>query len=185
MCRWRTPAFVLAARAAFTLLFGISVFSQSDPSQTRARWERLVYEDVKTLLQETSAEITKNPQNAVALRMRSSAYYRNSEAEKGKTDAVAALALLKSPVKAEEFEAKCYAERRMEKYDEALLDCTKAIELDPKFAWAYYNRGRAYEGKKLYKEAVTDQTKAIELSPAFHDAYTSRGQLHGLNGDFD
>ena len=185
MCRRQTPTFRMAASVAFTLLLGISVFSQSLPTQSRACWEKLMYEDVGTVIKETSAELVKDPGNATALRMRSSAFYRMGDPVKGKADAVAALALLTSPAKAEEFEAKCYAERRLEKDDEALLDCTKAIELDPKFAWAYYNRGKAHEFKKLYPQAVADYTKAIELSPAFQDAYNGRGNVHGLNREFD
>src|SRR6185436_15381936 len=117
--------------------------------------------------------------------MRSSAYYRNNEPDKGKSDAAAALALLINPANAEEFEARCYAERRLEKYDEALLDCTKAIELDPKFAWAYYNRGNANEGKKLYPLAISDYTKAMELNPNFPDAYSTRGNVYGLIKEYD
>src|SRR5688572_14249139 len=135
----------LFVTAAFMLQTNISVSAQSSSQQTRNRWEKLVYEDAKALIQETTLELEKNPQNAIALRMRSSAFYRNSEPEKGKADAVAALALLKNPANAGEFEAKCYAERRLEKYDEALLNCTKAIELDSKYAWAYYNRANANE----------------------------------------
>src|SRR5688572_20461847 len=126
----------------------VSVWAQPVTSQTRARWEKLVHEDEKVLIQETTQELAKNPKNAIALRMRSSVYYVTNEPEKGKADAMAALALLNSPANAGEFEAKCYAERRLEKYDQALLNCEKAIALDPKFAWAYYNRGTANEGKK-------------------------------------
>ena len=107
-----------------------------------------MYEDVGTVIKETSAELVKDPGNAIALRMRSSAFYRMGDTEKGKADAVAAFALLKAPATAEEFEAKCYAERRSEKYDEAIANCTKAIELDPKYAWAYYNRAGAHAGKR-------------------------------------
>lgn len=167
--------------ATFIVQTNISVSAQSSGQQTRSRWEKLVYEDAKALIQETTLELAKNPQNAVALRMRSSAFYRNKESEKGKADAVAALALLKSPADAEEFEAKCYAERRLEKYDDALLDCTKAIELDSKYAWAYYNRGSVNEGKKRYEQAVADYTKAIELNPNYFDAYARRGYIYSLN----
>ncbi len=167
--------------ATFIVQTNTSVSAQSSGQQTRNRWEKLVYEDAKALIQETTLELAKNPQNAVALRMRSSAFYRNKESEKGKADAVAALALLKSPADAEEFEAKCYAERRLEKYDEALLSCTKAIELDSKYAWAYYNRGSVNEGKKQNEQAAADYTKAIELNPNYFDAYSRRGYIYTLN----
>ena len=175
----------LFVAATFILQTNISVSAQSSGQQARNRWEKLVYEDAKALIQETTLELAKNPQNAVALRMRSSAFYRNNEPEKGKADAVAALALLKNPANAEEFEAKCYAERRLEKYDEALLSCTKAIELDSKFAWAYYNRGSVNEGKKRYEQAVVDYTKAIELNSNFLDAYSRRADIYSVNKEYE
>src|SRR5687767_5342091 len=118
--RFRSYALCVAAVLLQTSIPGLA---QSNVRQIQARWERLVYEDTGALIRETSAEIAKNPQHALAMRMRSSGYYRNGEAEKGKVDAIAALALLKDPARAEEFEAKCYAERRLEKYDEAIVSC--------------------------------------------------------------
>lgn len=159
--------------------------AQPGTHQTRIRWENLVYEDAKALIQETTVELAKNPRNAVALRMRSSAFYRNREAEKGKADAAAALALLSKPANAEEFEARCYANRRMEKHDEAILDCTKAIQLDPNFVWAYYNRGNAFAGKKLYPQAISDLTRASKLDPNFPDAYSVRGDVYFQIKEYD
>ena len=52
-------------------------------------------------------------------------------------------------------------------YDRAIADYTKAIEIDPKFADAYYNRGLAYCYKQDYDRAITDYTKAIEIDPKF------------------
>jgi len=114
-------AWCLIVAAGLVLPTSIRVSAQSSKQQTRSRWEKLVYEDAKALIDETTRELEKNPQNALALRMRSSAYYRSNEPEKGKADAVAAFALLKTPVDAGDFEAKCYAERRLEKYDDAIL----------------------------------------------------------------
>lgn len=93
--------------------------------------------------------------------MRSSAYYRNGEPEKGKADAIAALVLLNAATSAERFEANCYAERRLEKNDDALLDCTKAIELDPKWVWTYRVRAEAYEGRarKLWQIKIGKRPK--------------------------
>src|SRR5688572_26124870 len=97
----------------------VALLAQSGLNPVRVRWEKLMYEDVKAVIRETTDELAKNL-NPLALRMRSSAYYRNFEPEKGKADAAAALVLLKSPATAEEFEAKCYSERRAEKYSEAI-----------------------------------------------------------------
>jgi len=52
-----------------------------------------------------------------------------------------------------------------EEYDKAGADYTRAIELEPNLAVAYYNRGVAYLRKDKYDEAIADLTKAIELDP--------------------
>jgi tetratricopeptide (TPR) repeat protein len=66
--------------------------------------------------------------------------------------------------------------------DTAITDYTKAIELKPDFADAYYNRSVVYRGKGLYERAVVDTTKAIELKPDYADAYLNRGGLYFFTG---
>ena len=58
----------------------------------------------------------------------------------------------------------------------AIINFTKAIELDPKYANAYFNRGIAYSSLKKYPEALADYTKAIELDPKYVKAYYNRGR---------
>jgi tetratricopeptide (TPR) repeat protein len=71
-------------------------------------------------------------------------------------------------------------------YDQAITEFTKAIELDPKFAWAYNNRGNAYaQGKGQLDQAISDFTKAIELDPKLAKAYNNRGGAYGDKGQYD
>jgi tetratricopeptide (TPR) repeat protein len=68
------------------------------------------------------------------------------------------------------FEEKDYL-RAKENFD-------RAIELNPKFAEAYYFRGRVqFDNEK----ADADFTKAIELKPVYPEAYFRRGLGHDLN----
>lgn len=46
----------------------------------------------------------------------------------------------------------------------AIADYTKARELDPNNAGAYYNRGSAYTHEGQYDLAINDYKKVIELS---------------------
>ena len=55
----------------------------------------------------------------------------------------------------------------MKKYDEAIADYTKAIELKPADADAYRNRGITYNILQKYEEAIKDWKKAIELKPDY------------------
>jgi serine/threonine protein kinase len=60
----------------------------------------------------------------------------------------------------------------------ALADYSKAIELDPEYADAYYQRGWLKEDKlDNIPGALADYSKAIELNPEFAHAYYNRGKL--------
>lgn len=69
---------------------------------------------------------------------------------------------------------------------------TKAIQLDPLFADAYYLRAHSYSGLREYKNAIDDLNKAIELKPEESQYYCARGDnyqnLHDYTNaikDFD
>ena len=64
----------------------------------------------------------------------------------------------------------------------ALLDLNRAIELDPQFAYAYYNRGNLYTRSGEEDKALLDYTRAIELNPAFAEGYYNRGLLYLSRG---
>ena len=51
------------------------------------------------------------------------------------------------------------------KNKKAIADYTIAIELKPKWAEVYYNRGLAFKAHGQQDEAVKDFSKAIELNP--------------------
>jgi tetratricopeptide (TPR) repeat protein len=61
----------------------------------------------------------------------------------------------------------------------------KAIEIDPKFAAAFYFRGNAYAALNDLKAAISEHTKAIRIEPKFADALTNRGMLMRETGNFD
>lgn len=64
----------------------------------------------------------------------------------------------------------------------ALLDLNRAIELDPQFAYAYYNRGNLYARSGEEDKALLDYTRAVELNPAFAEGYYNRGLLYLSRG---
>jgi tetratricopeptide (TPR) repeat protein len=69
--------------------------------------------------------------------------------------------------------------RKNEDNVKAILDYTKAIEINPKYASAYYGRGNAWYTKGDYDKAILDYTKAIEINPRNADAYYGRGLAWG------
>jgi tetratricopeptide (TPR) repeat protein len=61
----------------------------------------------------------------------------------------------------------------------------KAIEIDPKFAEAFYFRGNAYSALNDAKGAISEYTKAIRIEPKFADALLNRGLTMRETGNFD
>ena len=70
-------------------------------------------------------------------------------------------------------------------YDKAIEYLDKAIELDPNYANAYYNRARNHDRKYYYEDAISDYSRAIELDPEFAWAYVNRGWVYSAMGDYD
>src|SRR5262245_66643167 len=60
----------------------------------------------------------------------------------------------------------------MKRYEEALADLTRAIELDENDAWALASRGVTYRLMERYEEALADSFSAVEL-----DADVTRAHL--------
>lgn len=69
--------------------------------------------------------------------------------------------------------------------ERAFLDFTKAIELKPEYAEAYYNRGTAYGYQGHYEKAIADFTCAIEKSHLYAEAYYNRGNAYAEKGSYD
>ncbi|AKE65017.1 TPR domain protein, putative component of TonB system [Microcystis aeruginosa NIES-2549] len=65
-----------------------------------------------------------------------------------------------------------------QKYELALADFNKAIDINPNFALAYNNRGLLYYNLQKYELALSDYSKAIDINPNFALAYNNRGLLY-------
>lgn len=81
-------------------------------------------------------------------------------------------------------------------YEQAILEFTKAIELDPAYTKAYSERAYAYYQKGEYEKALSDCNKIIELGPendfsasmSYYNrglAYKSLGQKAEAIADFE
>ncbi len=67
------------------------------------------------------------------------------------------------------------ANQALENFDEAMLDYTKALQINDKMTDAYYNRAKITLSRKDIEnpdieKAVSDLQKALELDPKFIDA---------------
>jgi tetratricopeptide (TPR) repeat protein len=59
------------------------------------------------------------------------------------------------------------------KYDDAIKDFNRAIEISPRYTQAYNNRGVAWRNIGEYKKAIEDYSKTLEINPQNAGAYNS------------
>lgn len=73
----------------------------------------------------------------------------------------------------------------LDESEKALLNYTRAIELNSQDAIAYSNRGVTYYDLEQYDAALADFTRAIELNPQDAIAYYNRGNLYDGTQQYD
>jgi len=73
---------------------------------------------------------------------------------------------------------------RLENYNLAIENFTKAIELNPNDFYLYSFRGDAYVEIGYYNLAINDYTKSIKLNPNDSNGYNGRGVVYGLQGNY-
>jgi tetratricopeptide (TPR) repeat protein len=71
------------------------------------------------------------------------------------------------------------------RYDDAIEDYTRALQVNPNDPVAYYDRANAYYRKGQYDRAVEDYTKAVEINPQDEEAYFNRGLAYFSLGRFE
>jgi tetratricopeptide (TPR) repeat protein len=72
----------------------------------------------------------------------------------------------------------------LEKYDRAIVDFTRAIELRGDYALAFNGRGFSYNKMGNYDHAIDDLNKAILLKPDYASAFSNRSQSYKFIGDY-
>ena len=69
--------------------------------------------------------------------------------------------------------------------DSAIEVYSQAIDLNPRVASFYNNRGIAYDETNNNNYAIKDYNTAIQLKPDYADAYYNRGLTYDLKGEID
>lgn len=81
-----------------------------------------------------------------------------------------------NPDNALAYYGRAYAYDDLENYQQAIEDCTKAVQFNsPRLVDAYNNRGEAYRKSGNYAQAIADYNKALEFNPNYAKAYNNRG----------
>ncbi len=70
----------------------------------------------------------------------------------------------------------------MGEYPQALQDCARVQEIEPKNAEAWIRSGFAYEQQYIYGKAQESYHKAIELDPGYYKSYEYLGGLYYYEG---
>ncbi|HID43228.1 MAG TPA: tetratricopeptide repeat protein [Archaeoglobaceae archaeon] len=78
---------------------------------------------------------------------------------------------------AEKFVIKGIARNRDKKYSEAIESFDKAIDLDPEFALAMYNKGIVLDSIEKYEEALRWLDKALEVNSEYAEAWYNKGAI--------
>lgn len=79
----------------------------------------------------------------------------------------------------------CHANRgvcflKLEKYDDTIKACSKAIELNPAYVKALSRRGEAHEKLEHFEEAINDMKKILELDSSNDQAKKTIRRLEPL-----
>uniref|UniRef100_A0A5B7BWZ1 Putative tetratricopeptide repeat-containing family protein n=1 Tax=Davidia involucrata TaxID=16924 RepID=A0A5B7BWZ1_DAVIN len=79
----------------------------------------------------------------------------------------------------------CHANRgtcfvKLGQYKDAIEQCSKALELNPKYVKALLRRGEAHEKLENFEEAIADMKKILELDESHVQAKRTIGRLEPL-----
>ena len=69
------------------------------------------------------------------------------------------------------------------RYDEAIEQLRKLLEMDPNFAMGHWILGLPYEQKAMYREAITEFQLAFKLSGGSPYLLGPLGHAHAVSGD--
>ncbi|RME75617.1 MAG: tetratricopeptide repeat protein, partial [Planctomycetota bacterium] len=79
---------------------------------------------------------------------------------------------------AEEYVKRAIQKSEKNNYKGALEDLNQVIQINPKSADAYLNRGNVYLAMKQFSLALKDFNRAIQINPKYVNAYIGRGKVY-------
>ena len=86
---------------------------------------------------------------------------------------------------AEDWFEKGYSFHISNQYEEAIIAYTSVLDINPRLADAYNNRGAAWYKKGNHDRAIADYNKALEINPRDAAAYNNRGNACAEKGNHD
>jgi tetratricopeptide (TPR) repeat protein len=113
--------------------------------------------------------------------LRGSAYFELKQYDKALDDCERAITLKPG---AEVYRLRAELHRLRKQFEQSLADATRAIELDPRQADSYRQRGLAQEALGKNVEAIADYSRAIELEPKV-ETFLRRARLRLIQKEHD
>ncbi len=189
---FQTGANAPVARMRLKQLYASEKVAEVKPSLDKAnqtanynRWVSMLYQvKYQELISEIDLELRANPSNALALRMKASALtFFAPKTGILKIDSREIIHILENPSNSEEYESRCFAQIQIGDNYAAVVDCRKALELNPKLGLAFLNLGIAYtniarDGRGCSDLGIDIFTEAIKLNPQDYLAYFERGKAY-------
>jgi tetratricopeptide (TPR) repeat protein len=68
-------------------------------------------------------------------------------------------------------------------YDHAIADFSEVLRINPKDAWAHYDRARCWQRKRDFAKAIADFNDAVQLNPRSAAAYNGRAWIWATCAD--
>jgi tetratricopeptide (TPR) repeat protein len=95
--------------------------------------------------------------------------------------------IAKSPHKARPYYGRAKIYNDLKQYPEAITDCNKALENDPRCAEAYNNRGMALAllNRNNFPKAFADFDSALSIQPLYPDAMQNLANMLFMVGNYD
>ena len=76
------------------------------------------------------------------------------------------------------------ANTKLKRFDTAIENYTKAIDLKPDFAVSHFNLGVVFQDKGDFELAIRSYKVALEINPGYLEAYNNIGSILHDSGDF-
>ncbi|MGD1975942.1 MAG: tetratricopeptide repeat protein [Gammaproteobacteria bacterium] len=110
-------------------------------------------------------------------------YYEGSDAERQAADAASEKAVALAPGRGDAHAARGIAHLASEEYEEAAIECDRAIELDPSLWKAYYNYARASYHQGQMEEALGLFEKAAKINGSDYQSPLLAAPIYKRLGD--
>ncbi|XP_014889788.1 tetratricopeptide repeat protein 1 [Poecilia latipinna] len=147
------------------------VFQDSDEETSRVEFDDDYLREVEKELTEEEKESRR--QQSIALKETGNGLFKAGdwkEAELSYTQALALCPVSCSRERAVLFSNRAAAWLPLELKDEAISDCSRAIDLDPEYLRALLRRAELYEKSEKLDEALEDYKKVLERDPSHNGA---------------